>query len=145
MADPPPPPPAAPLVHLAPNIVLQPPLSRRGHGPGLIIFVPASYAEFQKQNDTLDPEPLQKWAEEGYAVVKISFDKNEGAASKAVTERYNKAIDALLALPDCELAIGATEYERISIVDVREVKKDKVGIISAFFPPSSFPLPFCSS
>lgn len=47
------------------------PLSRRGHGPGLIILVPDyEGSPLVPQNGV--PSCLWKWAEEGYAVVEIS-------------------------------------------------------------------------
>lgn len=87
--------PAALLVVLGENVVLQPPLSRRGHGPGLILVRPSEYARCQQRNDSLDPEPLQKWAEEGYSVVQITLDpdfSNPGHLSQLV----NRGIDALV-------------------------------------------------
>jgi carboxymethylenebutenolidase len=90
--------PSAPLVTLAPDIVLQPPLSRRGHGPGLLIILPTVYEECKGKNETLDPDPLQKWAEEGYAVVRIitSGDRHELSSS------FKRGLDALVALEECD-------------------------------------------
>lgn len=66
--------PSAPLVHLSHNIVLQPPLSRRGSGPGIILVLPdpTELNVFDDDNKPLDPEPVRKWAEEGFAVVGIT-------------------------------------------------------------------------
>ncbi|KAE8152845.1 hypothetical protein BDV25DRAFT_127708 [Aspergillus avenaceus] len=55
------------------DILLQPPLSRCGRGPGLVIIRPVGYAEYQRGNTSLDPEPVLKWAEESYAVVQVSL------------------------------------------------------------------------
>ncbi|KAL1639982.1 hypothetical protein SLS58_007408 [Diplodia intermedia] len=68
-------PPAVPLPStpprpIAPNIVLQPPLSRRGTGPGLVLVVGA-HLPLGGGDATLDPPPLLKWAEEGFAVVQV--------------------------------------------------------------------------
>jgi carboxymethylenebutenolidase len=52
---------------------LQPPLSRRGHGPGAILYLPPPSQSTSKAT-TLDPEPVMKWAEEGYAVVAIQHN-----------------------------------------------------------------------
>lgn len=59
--------PDAPIHRITEILSVQPPLSRRGHGPGLLLFVSddVSVAEGLKP---LDPEPVQKWAEEGFAV-----------------------------------------------------------------------------
>lgn len=125
--------PSAPAVQLAPNVVLQPPLSHHGHGPGLLIIVPASYAEAQKHNDTLDPEPLQKWAEEGYAVVRISLDLNNASgdavttASKDLADGVKMGLDALVALPECDVkdkvgAIGMLPLPRFMRVIYRQLR-----------------------
>jgi hypothetical protein len=55
---------------ISPQITLQAPLSRRGKGPGLILVVNHA-AEIGKSEKHLDPPPLQKWAEEGFAVVQL--------------------------------------------------------------------------
>jgi carboxymethylenebutenolidase len=52
------------------HTTLQAPLSRRGKGPGLILILNA-YASIEKSEKHLDPPPLQKWAEEGFAVVQL--------------------------------------------------------------------------
>ncbi|KMU74443.1 dienelactone hydrolase [Coccidioides immitis RMSCC 3703] len=49
---------------ISPNITLQPPLSRRGNGPGIIIIT-SECLELNDSEETLDPPPRQKWAEEG--------------------------------------------------------------------------------
>lgn len=65
--------PNAPLVTLTDSAVLQPPLSRLGSGPGVILILP-SPDTFDASTDEkpLDPEPVQKCAEEGFAVVGIT-------------------------------------------------------------------------
>jgi carboxymethylenebutenolidase len=55
---------------VSPQITLQAPLSRHGKGPGLILVVNHA-AEIEKSDQHLDPPPLQKWAEEGFAVVQL--------------------------------------------------------------------------
>ena len=99
--------PSAPLVTLGPNVVLQPPLSRRGHGPGLIAFLPSldTHAEDDTRRKPLDPEPVQKWAEEGFAVVGIACGSNSN-----VKTALNVAVAALV---------------KLDKVDI----KDKVGIL----------------
>lgn len=68
-------PPVAPASYPSPQqissyITLQPPLSRRGKGPGLILILD-HYAQIESSEKHLDPPPLQKWAEEGFAVVQL--------------------------------------------------------------------------
>lgn len=99
---------AAPLpsalgISLGSDIVLQPPLSRCGHGPGFIVLRPSGFADCQKKNDSLDPEPLQKWAEESYAVVQITLDSQSSGDKARVSELVKAAIDALVSLAECEL------------------------------------------
>lgn len=81
--------PSAPLQSLAEGITFQPPLSRRGHGPGLIAFLPPSSSFVGSGghgHKHLDPEPVQKWAEEGYGVVGVSgIAASEQAISQALT------------------------------------------------------------
>lgn len=88
--------PSAPLVTLGPNSVLQPPLSRRGTGPGLVIFLPQPDKVVISSRDAakpLDPEPIQKWAEEGFAVVGITASED-----LAIEELLKQGLDALQGL-----------------------------------------------
>lgn len=100
--------PSAALIQLSPDVILQPPLSRRGYGPGLIILASRDVS-LEKGPNSLDPPPLQKWAEEGYAVVQITSVE---AASKFAKD-WEAAIEALSALPEC-------------------IPNDKIGIICWF-------------
>jgi carboxymethylenebutenolidase len=84
-------------VRLADNATLQTPLSRFGKGPGLVLLVskdykPRSSADISK---TLDPEPQQKWAEEGFAVVEVKVDP------ATVVEDFRSGFTALKNLPEC--------------------------------------------
>ncbi|KAF5024576.1 hypothetical protein F66182_3339 [Fusarium sp. NRRL 66182] len=90
--------PPAPLPQAKPQsigegITLLPPLSRLGHGPGLIILHPDS----EKNLDIIEgvPSALLKWAEEGYAVVEIQARAFKRDASEVVS-------DALKALKSCD-------------------------------------------
>lgn len=66
--------PSAPLTQISSHLHLQPPLSRRGQGPGLILFAP-DYRGSPRAAGTLDPLPVKKWAEEGYAIAWIEADR----------------------------------------------------------------------
>jgi carboxymethylenebutenolidase len=100
--------PSAPLQTLAPCITFQPPLSRRGHGPGLIAFLPSSSSFIEKgASKHLDPEPVQKWAEEGYGVVGVS----------AIEETEQAIIQALTLALQC--------LAESSSIDI----KDKIGVL----------------
>lgn len=78
------------------GVTLLPPLSRRGHGPGLIVLVPES-------NSILDivegvPSLLIKWAEEGYNVVAITPSAFESKS----TNIKQLLRDIFSALAECE-------------------------------------------
>lgn len=96
--------PSAALVQLTPNVILQPPLTRRGHGPGLILLVPSTISELK--SESLDPKPLQKWAEEGYAVVEIT----QSEADFDFARDLKSGLEALVALPECD------ETEKVGII-----------------------------
>lgn len=91
-------------VKLAENVLLQPPLTRRGEGPGLVLLRHldqdvSSAGESEKDasvKTTLDPEPLQKWAEEGFAVVQIRSNTGE-----LLRKGLDLAFKALRELPQC--------------------------------------------
>jgi len=82
---------------LVDKISLQPPLSRFGKGPGLLVLVPKDYKSRSSTDitKTLDPEPQQKWAEEGFAVVEVKVDP------ATVEEDCMIGIEALKILPQC--------------------------------------------
>lgn len=83
------------------------PLSRRGHGPGLLLLVDADL-DLRKHDKTLDPPPLYKWTEEGFAVAQLRLAKPEGDLTP---EDLRLALSELSKLPSCD-------------------QKDKIGVIS---------------
>lgn len=93
--------PDAPLQELAAGIKLQPPLSRRGHGPGVIVVLPSrlSLRPHAKcgLKTPLDPDPVQKWAEEGFAVVGVQLSANSD-----ITETLAAAIAGLESCPEVD-------------------------------------------
>lgn len=92
--------PSAPLqiISESPSIVLQPPLTRRGTGPGLIVTLPPSLSlQPNPKGKSLDPEPVQKWAEEGFAVVGITATETQLEAAVV------KALDALAGLEEVDI------------------------------------------
>ncbi|KAI0867124.1 hypothetical protein F4860DRAFT_456477 [Xylaria cubensis] len=111
--------PSAPIVHLAGNATLQPPLTRRGHGPGLIIITPGDPPSTEgapndgqeksgkpdsTKTNPLDPPPQKKWAEEGYAVVQLNFgDGKQGKEEWDIETALNQAIKALEKLETCDV------------------------------------------
>ncbi len=112
--------PSAPIIRLAGNATLQPPLSRRGYGPGLVVItpedplspserVPRDKRENGNESDsrnikTLDPLPQKKWAEEGYAVVQLNPRGGEqGEGEWDIATALGQAIGALETLEACNV------------------------------------------
>lgn len=111
--EPPVPLPSAPSRSLTPNLTLQPPLSRRGHGPGLLIICSDQVSiDEAAAKKSLDPPPLQKWAEEGYAVVRLGLPLQQHN-DNSVRDALARGIESLKSLEECDV-------------------KDKVGLISEF-------------
>ena len=80
------------------NISIQAPLTRRGRGPGLIHLVPVGL-NLDSSRQTLDPPPLQKWAEEGFAVAQITLTDGEGTQFEG---HLREAITGLAKLSECD-------------------------------------------
>ena len=96
ISKPPAPLPSAKLQVLKPGVSLQPPLTRLGSGPGLIILTSDEiYDEKVAQRDDA-PTAVLKWAEEGYAVVQISATAVGSSDIKTVFD------EALQALEKCD-------------------------------------------
>jgi carboxymethylenebutenolidase len=83
-------------VQISENVTLQTPLSRLGKGPGLILLVSGNYQSRSSTDitKTLDPEPQQKWAEEGFAVVEVKVDP------ATLEDDFKVGVDALKKLPE---------------------------------------------
>jgi carboxymethylenebutenolidase len=83
--------PNAQPVKLAPNLTIHAPLSRQGAGPGmLIIRSPVSPGQRNGEKN-LDPEPLQKWAEEGFVTVEIEVSES----LQSIEDGLHQALAAL--------------------------------------------------
>ena len=102
--------PRVPLHPSAPYIELQPPLSRRGHGPGVLVFLAPHPPDGTRKAETLDPEPVMKWAEEGYAVVGV---RTESHSREEVDKAFEVGIKALMDCNEC-------------------TKKDKLAVMGEF-------------
>jgi carboxymethylenebutenolidase len=99
--------PSAKLQILAPGLSLQPPLTRLGTGPGLILLTtPEIYDEQVAQRDDA-PTAVLKWAEEGYAVFQVSIP---AVGSSDIATVFVKALHALKHCETCQ-------------------PKDKVGLV----------------
>ncbi|PIG83678.1 LEA domain protein [Aspergillus arachidicola] len=61
-----------------------------------------TYAECQAKNTSLDPEPVQKWAEESYAVVQITLEHETSADDGGVLALVERGIGAFESSHECE-------------------------------------------
>lgn len=92
--------PNSPLEIISPYCSVQPPLSRRGAGPGLIVLLPSPEDIEPSSHRPLDPEPVQKWAEEGFAVAAVTPDTS--------VDVLTQVKEAAAALRELETADGDT-------------------------------------
>ncbi|KAF8590692.1 hypothetical protein K439DRAFT_1381726 [Ramaria rubella] len=140
--------PSAPLINLERNVVLQPPLSRRGHGPGLIIFLPAlepkSLDETGPHKKSLDPSPVQKWAEEGFAVVGVTA--KSGCNIRTMIEQAGSELVKLEEL-DIKDKIGILVYNPqvlAAVLDIIQEDDRLVCVVSYGAHLSTSPVPILS-
>ena len=102
-ATPPTAPPSLPEPQtISTHITLQAPLSRRGKGPGLVLVLD-HYALIERSEKHLDPPPLQKWAEEGFAVVQLLVP---GRVDDGGEFPLKKALEVLRGCEACEFEKG---------------------------------------
>jgi carboxymethylenebutenolidase len=88
--------PSAKPIFISETITINAPLSRRGTGPALVLLLPHGL-DLSSGKETLDPPPLQKWAEEGYAVGQVLV--KDGISPMQDVE---KALDQLDQLKECD-------------------------------------------
>ena len=102
--------PTASLISINHNISLLPPLTRKGHGPGLILVLPVGAPQYPEGGSKcIDgiPPPLLKWAEEGFAVVEIRHDASDiGGSGEVEREAVAQAMKALEACEGCDVEEG---------------------------------------
>lgn len=91
-----------PSRQISPHLTLQPPLSRRGKGPGLILILD-HYALIEVSEKNLDPPPLQKWAEEGFAVAQVLVP---GKVEDGGEFPLDKALEVLKGCEGCVFGKG---------------------------------------
>lgn len=96
ITKPPPPLLVEDLRELGPGVSLLSPLTRRGHGPGIILLVSDSDASTKIIEGV--PSHLVKWAEEGYTVVEIQ----QQALANGAAGVLKRSVDALKDNPKCE-------------------------------------------
>ncbi|KAF9569437.1 NTF2-like protein [Agrocybe pediades] len=132
--------PSAPLITLAPNVVLQPPLSRRGTGPGIIVILPENIELSTSSTKPLDPEPVLKWAEEGFAVVGIT-----ATPDLLVEQALKQSVDALVALDEVDVKdkVAVIVYDSKLVYSVSDTLAGDPRVV-AFVGYGSFPSPACT-
>ncbi|UPL02565.1 hypothetical protein LCI18_013499 [Fusarium solani-melongenae] len=108
ITKPPAPLPTSQLTTLSKGMLLLPPLSRRGHGPGLIILHRHSEDPLTFYDGA--PSPLLKWAEEGYAVVQLDPTSFDGRSAEDVLRETVEALDQC-AKCDPKGNVGLVSYE----------------------------------
>ncbi|KAK4225277.1 hypothetical protein QBC38DRAFT_483483 [Podospora fimiseda] len=135
-------------VDISARLSIQPPLSRRGSGPGLIlvISIEAGVDALQPSASSLDPPPRQKWAEEGYAVAQVVQSVNTPGE---VGQDIALAIDKLKELKECDgkgfvlVAIGENSQFGTTILNIAEVEDDIKAVVFYGSSPtrySNFPI-----
>ncbi|KAI5240675.1 hypothetical protein E4T43_05916 [Aureobasidium subglaciale] len=83
--------PSAPIISISSSVVIQPPLSRLGKGPALILLIDQESAS-KSPTDSIDPPPLQKWAEESFVVGQIDVTRLSTKSFKATLSDIIKHI-----------------------------------------------------
>lgn len=118
--------PSAPRITLASNVLIQPPLTRRGYGPSLVLLLPnvpdaPPIGDVTPTTEQIDPEPIQKWAEEGFAVMAV-YPSVDDAGEWTLLQAFENGLGQLKAWGD---------------VNDAEAVKDKVAVIGEkqpFYP-----------
>lgn len=90
---------------IAEGITLLRPLSRKGHGPGLIILAPPPQDNNNPTTSSTEiqngiPSLRMKWAEEGYCVAQIQ--SHASSSSSSSSSALQIAVQALQACAECE-------------------------------------------
>ncbi|KAI1087927.1 hypothetical protein F5B19DRAFT_496892 [Rostrohypoxylon terebratum] len=106
------------------RLTIMPPLSRRGHGPGLLLLVDEKL-DLGRNKKTLDPPPLIKWAEEGFAVVQLRATTSEG---DLIRGGLCSALSELSRLSSCD------QTKRIGIIIYLPVVEPTVLEMIGAFP-----------
>ncbi|KAI4745079.1 hypothetical protein E4T50_04565 [Aureobasidium sp. EXF-12298] len=121
--------PSAPVIQASSSVTIQPPLSRAGKGPGLIILIDQESAT-KASTESIDPPPLQKWAEESFVVAQIDLRKLDKSFEGTLS-------DTLLFIKDLDTFDGNEKFGLISylssshtdVVNVVESSKDITAIV----------------
>lgn len=94
--------PSAPAIKASSSVTIQPPLSRAGKGPALIILIDQVSAT-KASTEGIDPPPLQKWAEESFVVAQIDLRKLDKSFEETLS-------DTLLFIKDLDTFDGNGQF-----------------------------------
>ena len=120
---------------VAEGVTLLRPLSRRGHGPGLIILAPNDDRASPVEIEDGIPSLRMKWAEEGYCVVQIQPNASSSALKAAV-----KALDGC---SECEpkekMGLICYDAEMWSkAASAAETLKDRIVVAALYAKASQY-------
>jgi carboxymethylenebutenolidase len=144
--------PNAQPVKLAPNLTIHAPLSRYGAGPGMLIIRSPVSPNQRNGKKNLDPEPLQKWAEEGFVTVEIEVSESlqsiedglhQALAALSIHDKCNKkACYGLIGENDllrlhcmrCSANLSTKVYSPSSVPDLTQIinKMDEIKAVVSY-------------
>ncbi|KAG2013390.1 dienelactone hydrolase [Coprinopsis cinerea AmutBmut pab1-1] len=130
--------PNAPIRRINDHIGLQPPLSRRGHGPGVLLFLNSTKG-VERSPKPLDPGPVQKWAEEGFAVAFTTGIPSGSTVQKLLTEAEN-AFRESPEIVDIQNKFAVIVYDEDCVQEVSQALADNqrfVCLVGYGYPAGS--------
>jgi len=117
---------------LSPTLTIHAPLTHRGHGPGIVLVTDASTTNGVTNGDathheTLDPLPLQKWAEEGFVVAELRL-----SSSSDLRDQVRLATEALAKHDKCssKSRFAAIVYHPASFPSLNSVIDESSEIVA---------------
>ncbi|KAG9959032.1 NTF2-like protein, partial [Aureobasidium melanogenum] len=119
--------PSAPAINVSTALTVQPPLSRAGKGPALILLIDQEAAK-NASTDSIDPPPMQKWAEESFVVAQVDLSKLQ----KSFEDSLSDTISFIRDLPsfDGNEKFGVIAYLSSWTADISHALESTQGIAS---------------
>ncbi|EAU84292.2 dienelactone hydrolase [Coprinopsis cinerea okayama7 len=134
--------PNAPIRRINDHIGLQPPLSRRGHGPGVLLFLNSTKG-VERSPKPLDPGPVQKWAEEGFAVAFTTGIPSGSTVQKLLTEAENAFRESpeIVDIQNKFAVIGSPDASHLTKPTLLHTRQDEtVKITNELVQKHSYPV-----
>ncbi|KAI4724460.1 hypothetical protein E4T49_07822 [Aureobasidium sp. EXF-10728] len=121
--------PSAPAINVSSSVTIQPPLSRAGKGPALVVLIDQESAT-KPSTESIEPPPMQKWAEESFLVAQVDLSKLHNSFEETLSE----ALRSIKDLPsfDGNEKFGVIAYLSswpVGIADVLEACQDIASIV----------------